>query len=174
MGVEQRLADRAAEFVDRIVELQAGDVEDDLAHQAVAVGVQAAGGDADDHVVGRDRSAVDHALALDHADAEAGQVVIAAGVQVGHDGRFAAQQGAIGLQAAVADAFDDLLQQRRIVVRHGHVVEEEQRLGAAAEGVVHAHRHQVDADGVVAAGQLGHFQLGADAVGAADQDRAAA
>ena len=56
-----------------------------------------------------------------------------------------------------------------IVVRHGHVVEEEQRLGPAAEGVVDAHRHQVDADRVVHAGQLGDFELGAHAVGAGDQ-----
>ena len=51
--------------------------------------------------------------------------------------------------AAGRDALDDLLQQRRIVVRHGHVVEEEQRLGPAAQGVVDAHRHQVDAHRVV-------------------------
>ena len=35
------------------------------------------------------------------------------------------------LDAAVGDALDDLLQQRRVVLRHGHVVEEEQRLGPA-------------------------------------------
>ena len=36
-----------------------------------------------------------------------------------------------------------------IVLRHGHVIEEEQRLGPAAQGVVDAHRHQVDAHRVV-------------------------
>ena len=55
-------------------------------------------------------------------------------------------------QAAGRDARDDLLQQRRIVLRHGDVVEEEQRLGPAAQGVVDAHRHQVDAHRVVPAG----------------------
>ena len=39
---------------------------------------------------------------LDHADAKAGQVVIAGGVDVGQDGRLAAEQGAVGLDAAVA------------------------------------------------------------------------
>ncbi len=66
---------------------------------------------------------------------------------------------------------DDLLQSGRVVVRHGHVVEEEQRLGAAAERVVDAHRHQVDADRVVHAGQLSHLQLRAHAVGAGNQHR---
>ena len=58
-----------------------------------------------------------------------------------------------------------------IVVRHGHVVEEEQRLGPAAQGVVDAHRHQVDAHRVVHARQRGHLELGAHAVGAGDQHR---
>ncbi len=64
-------------------------------------------------------------FALGHADAKAGQVVIAAGVEVGHDRRFAAKQGAIGLEAAGGDPFDDFFQPLGIVVRHGHVVEEE-------------------------------------------------
>ena len=59
----------------------------------------------------------------------------------------------------------------RIVLGHGHVVEEEQRLGPAAEGVVDAHRHQIDADGVVPADRDGHLELRADAVGAGDQHR---
>ena len=45
------------------------------------------------------------------------------------------------------------------------VVEEEQRLGALADDVVDAHRDEVDADGVEAAGGLGDERLGADAVG---------
>ncbi len=75
------------------------------------------------------------------------------------------------MQAAIADAGDDLLQERRIVVRHGHVVEEEQRLGAAAQHVVDAHGRQVDADGVVAAGELGDLEFRANAVGATHQHR---
>ena len=137
--------------------------------EAVAVRVQAGRGDADRHVVGLDRPAVDHPLALGHADAEAGQVVIAGGVDVGQNGRLAAQQGAVGLDAAVGDPVDDLLQQGRIVLGHGHVVEEEQRLGPATEGVVDAHRHQVDADRIVPADRHGHLQLRAHAVGAGDQ-----
>ena len=61
--------------------------------------------------------------------------------------------------------------QLRIVLPHRHVVEKEQRLRPAAKHVVDAHRHQVDADRVVHAGQLGDLQLRADAVGARDQHR---
>ena len=52
----------------------------------------------------------------------------------------------------------------------GVVVEEEQRLGALDDDVVDAHRHQVDADRVVDAGLDRHLELGADAVGARNQD----
>jgi hypothetical protein len=45
------------------------------------------------------------------------------------------------------------------------------RLGPAAEHVVDAHRHQVDADGMVQASKLRHFQLRADAIGARNEDR---
>ena len=152
-----------------VAHLVAGDVEGDLPRQAEAVRVQPGRGHADHHVVGLDRPAVDHPLLLGHADAEAGQVVIAGGVDVGQDGRLAAQQGAVGLDAAVRDALDDLLQQGRIVLGHGHVVEEEQRLGPAAQGVVDAHGHQVDADRVVHARRHGHLELRAHAVGAGDQ-----
>ena len=69
-------------------------------------------------------------LPRDHAHAEAGQVVIARGVEVRQDGRLAAEQGALRLEAAGGNALDKLLQQVRIVLGHGHVVEEEQRLGA--------------------------------------------
>ena len=86
---------------------------------------------------------------VDHADAEAGQVVVARGVEVGQDGRLAAQQRAVRLDAAGGDALDELLQQRGVVLGHGHVVEEEQRLGPATQRVVDAHRHQVDAHRVV-------------------------
>ena len=145
-------------------------VEDDLAHQAVAVGVQAGAGQAEHHVAGLDGPAVDDVVALDDADAEAGHVVIARLVEVGQDGRLAADQGAVGLHAAVADALDEIARQGRIVLRHREVVEEQQRLAAGAEAVVDRHGDEVDADRVVLVHQRGDLELGADAVGAGDED----
>ena len=52
--LQQLLADRAAQLRHEVVDLQAGVLEDDLAHQAVAVGVQAAAGQAEHHVAGPD------------------------------------------------------------------------------------------------------------------------
>ena len=53
------------------------------------------------------------------------------------------------------------------------IIEEEQRLGALNDEVVDAHGDQVDADGGVQAGIDGDLELGADAVGGADEHRVA-
>src|SRR5690606_28834993 len=55
----------------------------------------------------------------------------------------------------------------------GEVVQEEQRLGALHQHIVDAHGDQVDADAVVPVQLLRQLELGADAVGAADQHRLA-
>jgi hypothetical protein len=54
---------------------------------------------------------------------------------------------------------------------HCIVIEEEERLRALDHQIVHAHRDQIDADGVVSAAGDGDLQFGADAVGGGDQDR---
>src|SRR6184192_935841 len=62
---------------------------------------------------------------------------------------------------------------RRVEPRGADVVEEIQGLGAVDEDVVHAHRDQVDPDGVVAVGEERDLELGADAIGGGDHDRLA-
>ena len=65
------------------------------------------------------------------------------------------------------------MRRRRLDLAGGEVVEEEQRLGALDDDVVDAHRDEVDADRVEDAGFDRDLELGADAVGGADQDRVA-
>ena len=55
----------------------------------------------------------------------------------------------------------------------GEIVEKEQRLGALHHEIVDRHRDEIDADGVVPAGLDRDLDLGADAVGAGDQQRVA-
>ena len=81
--------------------------------------------------------------------AEAGHVEVAGLVEVGQDRRLAADERALGLDAAVGDALHELLGQRRVVLRHRDVVEEHERFAAGADEVVHRHGDEVDADGVV-------------------------
>ena len=86
-------------------------------------------------------------------------------------GHFPADKSAARLTAALADTRDDLGHVLLAQLADGDVVQEEQRLGAAGQDVVHAHGDQVDADRAVLAGELGHLELGAHAVGARNQQR---
>ena len=85
-------------------------------------------------------------------------------------GGLAAHQGALGLAAALGDAGDDLRDAHRVIFAAGDVVQEEEGGSAAADDVVDAHGHAVDADGVMLVHQQSQAQLGAHAVGAGDQD----
>jgi hypothetical protein len=114
---------------------------------------------------------VEDALLLHHPDAEAGEVVFALGIHPRHLGGLAADQRAACQLATGRNAFDDRRAHFQIQLSAGEIVQEEQRLGALHEHVVDAHRHQVDADGVVLVELEGELQLGADAVGARDQHR---
>ena len=175
-GLQQRLAQRAAacDGVIGVAVVNGVEVEvllaGDGADEGVAVGVDAGGAEAEDDVAlaGGGR-AVDDAVELDHAHREAGQVVVAGGVDVGHLGGLAAQQRTIGERAAVGHAADDLLHLRGVDPVHADVVQEHQRLGALHDQVVDVHRHAVLTDGVVDAEVGGELDLGADAVAARDE-----
>ena len=105
------------------------------------------------------------------ADDEAGDVVLAVGVEAGHLRGLAAEQRAAVLAARRRQPFDDLHGDVGIEPAGGEIVEEEQRLGALDEDVVDAVIDEIDADGVVDAGHERDAQLRADAVGARHQHR---
>jgi len=105
------------------------------------------------------------------AHREAREVEVAVGVHARHLGGLATDQRAARAAAALGDARHDAAAGLHIEVACRVVVEKEQGLGALDDNVVHAHRHQVDADRVGDAGLDRDHQLGADAVGAGDQDR---
>ena len=171
VGVVSRVADRAAELGDVGIDLEPEPIERNLTSQAVAVRVQAGAGEAEDDVSDLDLRAVDNRRLLDDADAEAGHVVITGLVEVGKNRRLAADQAAARLDAAVADSLHERRDQVRIVLRQREVVEEAERLGADAEGVVDRHRDQVDSDRVVPVHHPRDLELGADAVGRAHEHR---
>jgi hypothetical protein len=109
--------------------------------------------------------------ALDDADGEARQVVLARRVGVGHLRRLPPSSAAAGLLAAPGDPPEHRLGLVDVEAPGGEVVEEEERPGARGEDVVDAHGHEIDAHGVVAVGGEGHAELRPDPVGARDQDR---
>src|SRR3989454_3673668 len=83
---------------------------------------------------------------------------------------LAADQGTSRLPAARRNAAHDNLDLLRIEPTDGDVVEEIEGFGPVDEDVVHAHRDQVDADGVMAAGQERDLELRSHAVGGRNQD----
>ena len=118
---------------------------------------------------GCDVGAGQHFVALDRADAKAGEVIIARGVHAGHFGGFAADQRAAGLAAALGDRRDDRGGDGVVELSGRVIIEEEQRLGALDDEVVGAHRDEIDADAVVTAGVDRQLELGPDAVIGGDQ-----
>ena len=143
----------------------------DLADQRETIGVDAAGGQRKDHVA-RSHAAVVNDLRLIHdAHGETGQIIVAGGHHAGMLRRLAADEGAAGLHAALCHAGDDGRHLLRLVFADGDVVQKEQGLRAAADNIVDAHGHAVNADGIMLVQQLGNADLGADAVGAGHQNR---
>jgi hypothetical protein len=128
-------------------------------------------GKAQHHVARHDVAASDDLGFFHHANGKASQVVFAHRVHARHLGGFAANQRAAGLLAAGGDAFDHVGGLRHVQLAAGKIIQEEQRLGALHQNVVDAHRHQVDADGVVTVPVEGQLELGAHAIGAGHQHR---
>ncbi len=118
----------------------------------------------------RDALAVEDRAPLDDADGEPREVVFPRRVHPRELRRLAAEERAPGLVAALGDAADDGLGDADLELPRAEVVEEEERPRARRHDVVHAHRDEIDPDGVVNAGGESDLQLGADAVGAADED----
>ena len=168
-GLEQLLAQGAAQLGHMGLE-DGGVLTQDLADQGEAVGVQAAGLQTDEQVPLLEGGAVDHLVLVHQTHGEAGQVVLVLAVHAGHLGGLAADEGAAGLAATLGDAGDDLLDALGLILAHGHIIQEEHGHGAGADDVVDAHSHAVNAHGIVLVHEKGDLQLGADAVGAADQD----
>ncbi len=73
------------------------------------------------------------------------------------------------LRAGRGDAVDDRGRLLGHQAAHAEIVEEKERAGAQGQDIVDAVVDQVAADGIVAVQRDGHLELGADAVGRANQ-----
>ena len=137
-----------------------------------AVGVQAGRREADDDVARLDRRTGQRLV--DDADAGAGEVELALGVDARQLGRLAADERDAGLAADGGRAFDELRHLVEVDRVRRHVVEEHQRLGAAGGDVVDAVRGEVGAAVAQPAALPREDQLRADAVGGGGEKSAVA
>ena len=182
-GSQQGVCQRcAAEFLERTAQLlglsgglgraRLNTVDaNDLTHERVAVGVHAGGRQAQDHVAGADVRRVEHLGTVDDAHGKSGKVVVGRSHDAGVLGHLAAHERAARELAAVGHTLDDLCHVLGLDVADGNVVQEEQRLGARSQNVVDAHSNQVLAHRLVTVHDLGEHELGAHAVGTANQNR---
>ena len=128
--------------------------------------MRAGRGESDNPVADRDPRSGDQLVVLDYADAKPRQIVVFALVHARHLRGLAADQGAARQFATPADAGNHRCGCVHVESTRGIVVKEEQGLGSGHDEVVHAHGHQVYADGVVNAHIHGQAELGANPVGA--------
>ena len=91
-------------------------------------------------------------------------------VKPGHLRRLPSQQHAAAPRAPLHDPLHHALGHVDVQLARRVVVEEEERRSPRGDDVVDGHRDEVDADGVVDAGVHGEAELGADAVGAGDEE----
>ena len=142
-----------------------------LPHQGETIGMNTGGRQRDHYVPGFHGLVVNDLSPVHNTRGITGQVIFLFRHHPGMLRRFAADQRAAGLDAAVADALDDLLDPLGNVLSAGNIVQEEQGFGAAADDIIHTHGHTVNSDGVMLVHQQGDLQLGAHAVGAGYQHR---
>jgi len=112
-----------------------------------------------------------HTFVMDDGDAETREFVITQVVMIGHDCRFPADQTALGINAPVGYSLNELFEQRRIVLGHRYIIEEEQRFGTGTEHIVDTHGHQIDSDRRMLFRSDRHLEFGPNAVGPRDQNR---
>ena len=122
---------------------------------------------------GFDSAAVDHRLAINHADDAACQIVFALAIHARHLRGLSADQGTARRTACLREASEDLIENWRLQPFGTDVIEKEQRPRAEHRDVVHAVIHEIGTHGVVPVHGEGDLQLRADAIHARDQDRLA-
>ena len=171
VGLHQGCAGFLLEGIDVLLGAVSGGFEEELAGEGVSIGMEAGGGQADEDVSGFDFCAGDELVAVDGADDEAGEVVLTLGVEAGHLGGFAADEGAAVCPAGFCETGDDFFGHFAVEGSGGQVIEEEEWGRALHGDVVDAMVDEVGADGVVDSQFEGDFELGADTVCTGDEDR---
>ncbi len=174
MDGEKRLAESLIRTRELILPGILAEIENDAAGEREAVGLKAAGREADDDVSGADGLARDELALLHATDDGADEIVFAGGIKAGHLSRLAAEKSHLVLLAGLAETGDHVLELDGIDLGRADVVHEEERLRALNEDVVDAVVDDVLADSVVLVHHRGNLELGADTVSRRNEDHALA
>ena len=134
-------------------------------HEREPVRVHAGRREADHGVAGHDVAPVDELVAIDDADAGAGEVELAVAVDPGELRRLAADERDAGRAADLGGSLDELGDLVELDRRRRDVVEQHQRRGAGGQDVVDAVRGEIAAAVGEPSALPREHQLRPDAVG---------
>ena len=174
MNFQQFIPNRIVQFRNAAFIVQVQLFKENFSGERIAVGVQAAGFDADDDV-----SAFDSFLTVEHprlfhdADDRAAHVVFARLIKAGHLRRLTADQRAIIFRTRTRKTLDHFRENVRLQFPRAEIIQEEQRFRAQHRDVIHAMVHQVRANRVVLIHCEGDLELRAHAVHGRHQHRLA-
>jgi hypothetical protein len=157
----------------RPVESESGPLQQHPTGQGVAIASQTGREETDDDIPHPHPGGAQGLIAFDRPDGEADQIELAGLHHTGVLGHLPAQQGGTDLAAPLGHPGHQIGHLGRVHRPGRDVVEEEQRLGALAHEVVHAHGDQIDADGAEPSQGPGDQRLGAHAVRGRHQHRVA-
>ena len=121
-------------------------------------------GHADDHIARLDLTAIDNLAAIDHADNETGQIILALRIKARHFRGLATDQGAAVITTATRQTADYRGHRLRIELASTEIIKKVKRLGAMDGNIADAVIDQVFTNGVMDAGLEGNFEFGTNSM----------
>ena len=155
------------------MEFQSTHVKQDLSRQRVTVAMKTAGRKPDQNISGDNGLGIENSFPFDDSDDEASQIIFTVGKIAGMLSGLAPDQYTARLTAACGNTPHNHLGDIDVKLAADKVIQEEKRLGALSDDIIHAHGHKIDADGIVFLHHERHFELGPDAVRGRNQHRVA-
>src|SRR5262245_18516659 len=147
------------------MDLQPTHIKQYLSRQRIAVAMEAAGGKSDQNISRHNRLRVENFLPFDDADDEASEIVFSVGKITRMLSGLAPDQHTARLTTPGSNSSHNHLGDIDIKLAADKVIQEEKRLGALSDDIIHTHRHKIDADGIVFFHHDRHLELRPDPVG---------
>src|SRR5262249_17377950 len=110
-------------------------------------------------------------LPFDDADDETRQIIFSLGKITRMLSGFAPDQHTARLTTPGSNSSHNHLGDIDIKLATDKVIQDEKRLSALRDNIIHTHRYKIDADAIVLLHHERHFELGPDAIGGRNQHR---
>src|SRR5215510_515203 len=133
--------------------------------------MKTAGGEPDQNISRHDRLGIENFLPFDDADDKTCQIIFPVGKIAGMLSGLTPDQCTPRLTTPRNNSPHNRLGDIDIKLAADKVVQEEKRLGAMSDDIIHTHRYKIDADAIVLLHHERHFELGPDAIGGRNQHR---